>query len=65
MGEASQPTLRSDVENVVKKIEGVEKVKNEIVVLPLSSNDDRLAIRGVGIELGVSTGFNLIPGVRS
>src|SRR5512146_3543265 len=34
MGKVSRPTLKSDAENVVKKIEGVEKVKNEIVVLP-------------------------------
>jgi hyperosmotically inducible periplasmic protein len=42
MGKVSRPTLKSEAENVVKKIEGIEKVKNEIVVLPLSPNDDRL-----------------------
>ena len=40
MGQVTRPTLKSDAENVVKKIEGVEKVKNEIEVLPLSPNDD-------------------------
>src|SRR5690349_3922385 len=44
MGKVSRPTLKSDAENVVKKIEGVEKVNNQIEVLPLSPNDDRLRI---------------------
>lgn len=44
MGKVSRPTLKSDAENVVKKIEGVEKVKNEIHLLPLSPNDDRLRL---------------------
>jgi hyperosmotically inducible protein len=42
MGQVTRPTLKSDAENVVKKIEGVEKVVNEIEVLPLSSMDDRI-----------------------
>lgn len=41
-GEVTRPTLKSDAENVVKKIEGVEKVANQIEVLPLSPNDDRI-----------------------
>jgi hyperosmotically inducible periplasmic protein len=41
-GEASRPTLKSSAENVVKKIEGVSTVQNEIEVLPLSPNDDRI-----------------------
>ena len=36
------PTLKSDAENAVKRIEGVEKVVNNLEVLPLSSNDDRI-----------------------
>lgn len=40
LGQVTRPTLKSDAENVVKKIEGVEKVKNEIEVLPLSPADD-------------------------
>ena len=44
MGKVSRPTLKSDAEKVVKKIEGVEKVKNEIEVLPLSSTDDWLRL---------------------
>jgi hyperosmotically inducible protein len=41
-GQVTRPTLKSDAENVVKGIEGVEKVVNEIVVLPLSPMDDRI-----------------------
>jgi osmotically-inducible protein OsmY len=41
-GQASRPTLKSGAETAVKKIEGVESVQNEIDVLPLSPNDDRL-----------------------
>lgn len=41
-GSASRPTLKDSAENVVKKVEGVEKVTNTIEVLPLSPNDDRV-----------------------
>ena len=41
-GQASRPTLKSGIENSVKRIEGVEKVTNDIEVLPLSPNDDRI-----------------------
>jgi hyperosmotically inducible protein len=42
LGQVTRPTLKSDAERVVKKIEGVERVSNQIEVLPLSPNDDRL-----------------------
>lgn len=45
MGQVVRPTLKSDAENVVKHIEGVEKVDNQIEVLPPSPMDDRLRIR--------------------
>lgn len=41
-GKASRPTLKSSAENVVKKIEGVDSVDNQIEVLPVSPNDDRI-----------------------
>lgn len=41
-GQASRPTLKSGIENSVKKIKGVKSVKNDIEVLPLSNNDDNL-----------------------
>ncbi len=42
LGQVSRPTLKSDAENVVKRIEGVERVDNQIKVLPVSPNDDRI-----------------------
>ena len=45
LGQVSKPTLKSEAENVVKRIEGVEHVDNQIEVLPPSSQDDRLRIR--------------------
>lgn len=42
LGQVSRPTLKSDCENAVKHIEGVEKVINNIEVLPTSFNDDRI-----------------------
>ncbi|MGA8153278.1 MAG: BON domain-containing protein [Terriglobales bacterium] len=42
IGQVTRPSLKSDAENVVKKIEGVEKVDNQIEVLPASPMDDRL-----------------------
>jgi hypothetical protein len=41
-GKASRPTLKSSIERAVKKIEGVKNVTNEIEVLPVSPNDDRI-----------------------
>src|ERR1041384_6266660 len=39
-GKPPRPTLKSDAEAVVKRIEGVSKVDNQIEVLPLSSFDN-------------------------
>lgn len=44
MGAVTRPTLKSDAEAVVKTVEGVEKVRNEIRVLPVSPNDDRIRL---------------------
>jgi hyperosmotically inducible protein len=44
-GQVTRPTLKSDAERVVKGIEGVEKVDNQIEVLPPSSMDDQLRHR--------------------
>ena len=41
-GEVVRPSTRKDAESRVKDIEGVEKVVNEIEVLPLSPGDDRI-----------------------
>lgn len=45
MGQVTRPVLKSDAQNVVKKIEGVEKVDNQIEVLPTSPMDDGLRRR--------------------
>ena len=42
LGEVTRPVLKSDAEAAVKRIEGVESVDNQIEVLPLSPNDDRI-----------------------
>lgn len=44
MGQVTRPTLKSDAEGAVKQVEGVETVVNQIEVLPLSPNDDRIRI---------------------
>jgi hyperosmotically inducible periplasmic protein len=41
-GYASRPILKSDAGNAVKGIPGIESVDNQIEVLPLSPNDDRI-----------------------
>src|SRR5215475_5380791 len=45
MGQVTRPTLKTDAERAVKGIEGVEKVDNQIEVLPPSSMDDQLRVR--------------------
>jgi hyperosmotically inducible protein len=44
LGEVTRPTLKSDAENVVKHIEGVQQVINNIEVLPPSPMDDQLRL---------------------
>src|SRR5215468_9580468 len=44
-GEVTNPVLKSDAANVVKRIEGVERVENNIEVLPVSFFDDGLRLR--------------------
>ncbi len=44
LGQVTRPTLKSDAENVVKNIEGVRRVMNDIEVLPLSPMDDRIRL---------------------
>lgn len=42
MGQVENAFLKDSAEKVVKKIEGVESVDNQIEVLPASANDDRI-----------------------
>jgi hyperosmotically inducible periplasmic protein len=41
-GAVTNPTVKSDAENAVKHIEGVENVNDQIVVLPPSPMDDQI-----------------------
>jgi hyperosmotically inducible protein len=43
-GQVTRPMLKSDAERVVKKIEGVTNVENEVEVLPVSPNDDHVRL---------------------
>jgi hyperosmotically inducible periplasmic protein len=45
LGSVVRPVLKSDAENVVKRIEGVSRVNNQIEVLPPSSMDDQIRLR--------------------
>lgn len=43
-GQVTRPTLKQDAERAVRSIEGVETVDNQIEVLPVSPNDDRIRL---------------------
>ncbi len=69
MGAVTRPTLKSDAENVVKHIEGVTKVVNQIEVLPLSPEDDRIRMaeyRAIYGEPTLATryGYRAIPPIH-
>ena len=44
MGQVTRPTLKHDAEAAVKDVEGVRTVQNDIEVLPVSPNDDRIRL---------------------
>ena len=44
VGQVTRPTLKSDAERMVKRIEGIDTIVNEIEVLPPSPNDDRIRV---------------------
>jgi hyperosmotically inducible protein len=45
LGQVRNPVLKDEATAAVKKIEGVEKVDNQIEILPPSFNDDRIRRR--------------------
>jgi hyperosmotically inducible protein len=45
LGQVVRPVTKSDAENALKRIEGVDHVDNQIEVLPPSPMDDGLRIR--------------------
>ena len=69
LGQVTQPTLKSDAGNVVKRLEGVTQVDNEIEVLPLSPNDDRIryaVYRAIYSAPSLSTryGYRAVPSIH-
>jgi hyperosmotically inducible protein len=68
-GAVTRPTLKSDAENVVKRVEGVTGVINEITVLPLSSMDDQIrrqAYRTIygDPSLSIRYGYRALPSIH-
>lgn len=69
VGAVTRPTLKSDAENVTKRIEGVTHVINQIEVLPLSPMDDQIRIaeyRAIYGDSALSTryGFRALPSIH-
>ncbi len=68
MGYVTQPTLKESAGRVVKNIEGVEQVNNQIEVLPLSPNDDqirRAAFRAIYGQPGLDRyGLSAMPAIH-
>jgi hyperosmotically inducible protein len=69
LGAVTRPTLKSDAQNVVKRIEGVTQVVNNIEVLPLSPMDDgirRAEYRAIYGDPSLSTryGFRALPSIH-
>src|SRR4051812_42170000 len=44
MGQVVRPSLKSDAERSIKHVEGVERIDNQIEVLPPSPMDDRIRL---------------------
>ena len=69
LGAVTRPTLKSDAERVVKRVSGVEQVINQIEVLPLSPNDDRIrmaAYRAIygDPSLSMRHGYRALPSIH-
>ena len=69
LGAVTRPVLKSDAENVVKRVEGVTKVVNNIEVLPPSPMDDQIrraefrAIYG-DESIGMKYGYSALPSIH-
>lgn len=67
-GATVRPTMKSSAENVVKRIEGVSRVVNNIEVLPLSPFDDRLRLavfRSIYSQPGLDRyALGAVPGIH-
>jgi hyperosmotically inducible protein len=70
MGDVLSPgILKTDAERVVKKVEGVTSVTNNIEILPLSDNDDRIrhaVFRAIYGDSALATryGFQALPSIH-
>ena len=69
LGAVTRPTLKSDAEAAAKSVEGVEKVINQIEVLPLSPMDDRIRaaeFKAIYGDPSISTryGYRSLPPVH-
>jgi len=69
VGQVTQPVLKDDAGKVVKRVEGVTNVVNNIEVLPLSPNDDRIrrgVYRAIYGDPALSTryGFRALPSIH-
>jgi hyperosmotically inducible protein len=68
-GDVTRPTLKSDAENVVKRVEGVSQVVNQIKVLPLSNMDwqvRRAVARAIygDPQIGTRYGYQALPSIH-
>lgn len=69
VGQVTQPVLKDDAGRTVKRVEGVTNVVNNIEVLPLSPNDDRIrraAYRAIYGDAALATryGFRALPSIH-
>jgi hyperosmotically inducible protein len=67
-GAVTRPVLKSDAERSIKHIEGVQRVVNEIEVLPLSTFDDQIRLREYRAIFGYTPlqryGMGVLPSIR-
>jgi len=69
LGAVINPTLKSDAERAVKRVEGVTQVNNEIKVLPLSPMDEQIRMaeyRTIYGDPALSTryGYRALPSIH-
>jgi hyperosmotically inducible periplasmic protein len=69
MGAVVRPTLKSDAEGVVKHVEGVTQVVNQIEVLPLSPMDNQIRRAAARViygdpMLGDRYGYRSLPSIH-
>ena len=69
LGAVVNPVLKSDAEGVVKHIEGVTQVNNEIEVLPLSPMDNQIRRAAARViygdpQIGDRYGYRALPSIH-